>query len=759
MQRPALQRVIRLPEIMKPFPTAILTLTLGAIATAAPDAAAAAEKPITTDNGPIGALLREWSAAGTAAGNVDDWYDNRDRGHSMLNLAPYPQLRMVEYSEGDRKVSRDWALQGGIRPGVVFGNSSTSAAATTGGSNPRSAYVSARGVEFLYNAYRRNNLYLYPAHHDYHPGHNGVQRAAGSFYGDLYPTNTPYFIISEGSSGTDQPFMKAVASCLAAFRPEVKSALVSEGMLVPAIQMIFRMSNKQVAEPADYLSGKAHPPVFRGEQVDALKMVRLAHEIDLKHLPPLAALRAVEEDSAEAGRDFFEPLLTEALADTPCVIARVHRSAAHERKFVLSADRSSDVNKLPLTYHWVLLRGDPAKVKMNLRDKAGTSAEIVIPYHERAPIAPGDSIETNRVDVGLFVNNGTHYSPPAFFTSFTLDSEARAYDSGGRPLEVAYSMGESVIDVSNWQALFDALKADPPAPGIRILTEGWAPAEIAAATKLGEDYKSASSKFEALGAERKTADAAVQKATPETKKDLDAAAKKAREAEEAAAKFRDALLTEKRPGVDPAFKPRVLARLEALLNDPGFYLRHRAALPPAVAGVKRLVALGIAKSAGENDLELLPVHPGDKPATERLSRYQKAMLAQFNGDILAAAIPGVKHEFRTNLVDFRLASPKAWRDVYHYSAAGTPLGWTRYDGATATDFNARGQIVGSLDGKGRCLTARSVVYDRKRPQNFDPRSGPDRTPLSFSPGFRTYRYEYENDSDEKGRMIEVADPK
>jgi hypothetical protein len=744
---------------MNPFSTAIFTLAFGAIATAAPDAAPGVEKPITADNGPIGTLLREWDAAGTAAGNVDDWYDNRDRGHSMLNLAPYPQLQIVEYSESDRKASRDWALQGGIRPGVVFGNSSTSATPTTGGSNPRRAYVSSPGVEFLYNAYRLNNLYIYPAHHDYHPGHNGLQRATGSFYGDLYPVNTPYFIISQGSSGSDQPFMKAVAFCLAAFRPEVKSTLVSEGMLMPAIQMIFRMSNKQVSEPADYLTGKAHPPVFRGEQVDALKMVKLAHEIDLKHLPPLAVLRVVEEDSAEAGRDFFEPLLTEALADTPCVIARVHRSVAHERRFVLSADRSSDVNKLPLTFHWVLLRGDPAKVKINLRDKAGTSAEIVIPYHERAPIAPGDSIESNRVDVGLFVNNGTHYSPPAFFTSFTLDSEARTYDSGGRPLEIAYSMGESVINVSNWQVLFDAFKAAPPAPGIRILTEGWAPADIAAATKLGEDYKTASSKAAALGAERKDADAAVQKATPETKKDLVAAAKKAREAEEAATKSRDDLLTEKQPGADLAFKPRVLARLESLLNDPGFYQSHRAALPPAVAGVKRLVALGIAKSAGENDLELLPVLPGDKPAVERLSRYQKAMLAQLNGEILAAAIPGVRHEFCANLVDFRLATPKTWRDVYLYSIAGTPLGWTRYDGTAVTDFNARGQIVESRDGKGRCLTARSVVYDRKRPQNFDPRSGPDRTPLSFSPGFRTYRYEYENDSDEKGRMTEVADPK
>src|SRR5262245_45312015 len=39
-------------------------------------------RPITTDPTPVGQLLKKWHGEGTAAGNVGDWYDNRDGEHS-----------------------------------------------------------------------------------------------------------------------------------------------------------------------------------------------------------------------------------------------------------------------------------------------------------------------------------------------------------------------------------------------------------------------------------------------------------------------------------------------------------------------------------------------------------------------------------------------------------------------------------------------------------------------------------------------------
>ena len=43
--------------------------------------------------GPGQQVLRRLFAAGQAAGNAGDLYENRDRGHSSLSLAAHPQLR------------------------------------------------------------------------------------------------------------------------------------------------------------------------------------------------------------------------------------------------------------------------------------------------------------------------------------------------------------------------------------------------------------------------------------------------------------------------------------------------------------------------------------------------------------------------------------------------------------------------------------------------------------------------------------------
>src|SRR4051812_31083447 len=132
------------------------------------------KKPITTDPTPFGQLLKKWHAEGTAAGNVGDWYDNRDGEHSPLDLRTWPQLQKVKYSDEDFKLRRNWAAQRVVLPHVTFGNSSTSAPPTGGGSNPRMYYTSPTGLKLLEQHYRKNNVYIYPEHRDHDPGRNGV---------------------------------------------------------------------------------------------------------------------------------------------------------------------------------------------------------------------------------------------------------------------------------------------------------------------------------------------------------------------------------------------------------------------------------------------------------------------------------------------------------------------------------------------------------------------------------------------------------
>src|SRR5690606_7764782 len=105
------------------------------------------EAEISTDRGEVGRLLRKWYAAGTAAGNHGDLYDNRDSDHSNMNYKSLPQLTRVEYGEAARKRRLHHGLQRPFLFGAVtIGNSST---AVTGGaiwrSQPRLALTTPGG--------------------------------------------------------------------------------------------------------------------------------------------------------------------------------------------------------------------------------------------------------------------------------------------------------------------------------------------------------------------------------------------------------------------------------------------------------------------------------------------------------------------------------------------------------------------------------------------------------------------------------------
>jgi hypothetical protein len=125
------------------------------------------------------------------------------------------------------------------------------------------------------------------------------------------------------------------------------------------------------------------------------------------------------------------------------------RSLAHTRRMVVTAEDSVDPQKLPLTYHWVVLRGDPKGVTIKKLDKEGKKVELLVDYQERRPVEPGSKLESNRVDVGVFVSNGKHHSAPAFVTFLGLDNQKRTYDEKKRIKEVDYNdavVGKNYVD-------------------------------------------------------------------------------------------------------------------------------------------------------------------------------------------------------------------------------------------------------------------------------------------------------------------------
>lgn len=395
-----------------------------------------ASKTVANGKDRVAQLLNKWYSEGTAAGLNSILYDNHDRDHSNMNYARFPQLARIEYSSNATAEE----LTNGLQHQLYFsrttiGNSSTS---LVGGaywrSQPRFAYTNTRNAELLAFQYFRNHLYVYPEHRDYDPGRNGV-----GGYGDTYPANTPYVVISQGSSGSDRVFLDAIAATLAAFHPDVLKTLEANGTVFPCVQMILRRCLKSVNTDEDYLSGIAHPPVFDGQQLDPLRMIQMAHSITTATLPPLAVLKVQHETHSIVGRDYFDIADREVLFTTPAAIARIGRNVNGPTVITIDASQSLRNTDAHLTWHWKVLQGDRERINIITQNADSSVATISIKHHARRPIRDGSKMESSRVDIGVFVSNGTYFSPPAIVSFYWPEDEHRIYDDDGKILSVQYT--------------------------------------------------------------------------------------------------------------------------------------------------------------------------------------------------------------------------------------------------------------------------------------------------------------------------------
>jgi hypothetical protein len=760
------------------------------------------DKPIIVGKGNVANILRKWYSEGTAAGNVGDWYDNRDRGHSNLRMSFYPQLQKVTYTSEQLRHRQDWGAQRIILPHVTFGNSSTSAHPERGGSIPRNYYTRTQGLEFLFGQYIRNNLYIYPEHHDHDPGRNGI-----GGYGDLYPTNTPFLVISQGSSGSDKPFMRAIPQVSAAFRPEVKAKLIKAGMLMPTLQMILRMNNKNISGRKEYLSGKAHPTVFSGKNLDVLAMVKMAHEITIDTLPPIALLEVVrEEREMVTGKDFFDPGASEKLCDTPIAIARVFRGSDYQRKMVVRVSEKGDVNNRPLTFHWIVLRGDNSRIRIRKLKDDGSLVELTVPYHQRRPITPSSAMESSRVDIGVFTHNGKYFSPPSFITFFSLDNEARTYDSKGHILEIGYGSGTPHLAVSDWIKLFDMLKPETISPSALILKAMIEEDELESIATAATEYKIAHAiTKEAIARQKniestKKKDDANLKEAQQAVKNINTAYKKiqtkktlaelnlAQEKLEAAKtiaqktnaqykavkkdmlsarKAESKMLNKTRPALKSSVKTFIEGVFKSLAETPNLLVDNTGVILELYDGAndaakaaftkehKRLISFGVIANKKSPIVEIVPILKDNSSIPQKLSTYERKMLLGLNASGLENLVfPDViTNSTKRDYVDQRITAPKYWRDVYHYDVKGNRTGWTRYDGKNSVDFNSDGMLVLEMDSEGRCTKAQNVTYDWYpfRRNSKGKVIEYNNKPLKFRPGKEIVYYEYNGPNDTEGQ--------
>lgn len=389
-------------------------------------------RPVMTGNGEIAQRLRRLVAEGKAAGLAGVLYDNRDRAHISLNRERFPQLTATSYGEAAKRAGVDYGLNAHIlfeRP--TFGNSSTAIPGRDWRSQGRHALTTPFGVEQLETGYGANQIYLYPEHRDHDPA--GAAGPDGTGLGDLYPANTPYMILSQGSSGSEREMLEAVAVILAALPPATRKALEENGLIAPAVQQIFRRGQAGISTEEEYLSPLAHPTVFARERLNPGRMIDLAQDMAADEIPPMVRLEVVSESRSVSP---FGNGLSERLFTAPSAIARVHRTLKRARAMTVSAARTRDPNGRDLTFRWVLLRGDPEKVRIAPKGPRGATAEIEIDWHDRFKAGVGDGIETLRVDIGVFAHNGAQWSAPAFVSVAFPPRQRRIYNAAGNPAVV-----------------------------------------------------------------------------------------------------------------------------------------------------------------------------------------------------------------------------------------------------------------------------------------------------------------------------------
>lgn len=341
--------------------------------------------------------VRELYESGRGAGNFGDFYDNRDDAHAEINKNMFLQVTIMP------RLGRGGYRGNGHPNQITLGNASLAFGTDLWRSTPRDLTFDQPTIDGLYQQYTKgNSRYFYPEHLDYDEV-------------DHFHAHVPMMGVSQGSSASETDELQRFFAMLAALRPDTKKALRDAGLLFPTLEMLNR--RVRVDSSAEYLTGQAHR-IALDNTSRSLEMSKAAQSIAPNCVPPMAQIEVVEDTYTEARERHFQ---------SPTSISRIYRGMQGTKRLRISAQKSYDLNSLPLTYHWSVLQGG-AYVRISKLNASGSLADIEIRYHPQYEIdSPSGKKRTNRVDVALFVKNRCWYSAPAVVSSFTLNNEDRKY--------------------------------------------------------------------------------------------------------------------------------------------------------------------------------------------------------------------------------------------------------------------------------------------------------------------------------------------
>ena len=204
---------------------------------------------------------------------------------------------------------------------------------------------------------------------------------------------------------------------LAAFRPDTKAAARRGRHDQPTVQMIFRRSLQHV--PSRAASTSPAPPIpaaFEGCRSTPRAWSASPTRSPPATIPAEVRIARGRGGSRRRGRRLLRPgPLGAALRHPPGGRAdlALDGRAAHDGPLRRGQPRRQRPARS--TFHWALLQGDPAKVRIEPLDD-GRSARVTLDWHDPFRISEENDQITSRVDIGVFAHNGVHDSAPAILS-------------------------------------------------------------------------------------------------------------------------------------------------------------------------------------------------------------------------------------------------------------------------------------------------------------------------------------------------------
>ncbi|MEG2464621.1 MAG: hypothetical protein RSB14_01160 [Kiritimatiellia bacterium] len=408
--------------------------------------------------GPYAELIAPWLAEGSAAGNGGDLYVNRDEDRTSITSEAFPLLTPVLYSDVAVKTAAHLGagnalFAGGLAPIATIGNSILAMNQPPfWRSIPRLISTDSSAAMIANRLSMANQLYIYDATFD----HSKAMR------GDLLIANNPQFLISGNfnssspeTSASQRQLTELVLAAMAALHPEVKREMLRQGLLVPTLQRLLRQNLK--GKP-DYFSATAHPTVFDPARIDGKALIMAAHALTIETLAHFPSLTVRQETMPRQYVDYFDAVGSERLSDSPSLISRVVRGRAYTRRLTVEA---SLVNEADIQFKWIVINGDPAKIRILPLTSNGSLTTLEIDYH--APYVSNEGMPIRRVDLACIATrkNGT-LSAPSFVSLRSLANERRLYNSQGRLLSIDYTVPKEglvyedpiLTAAKNWQDLY-----------------------------------------------------------------------------------------------------------------------------------------------------------------------------------------------------------------------------------------------------------------------------------------------------------------